>query len=326
MKKVLVSVFLFVLIFSTGAHAALTNFRTYTAEGAGLSLDAVGLQDNVEGFVQAEIPVNAVIQAAYLYSASVWSLSPSPLPNVVFETTTLVSDASSRVDVGGKDANPASSNRWDVTSIVQSKVGGGSGVFDFSVKELGFLDGEILAVLYSIPSAPVRTAFIFDGELATTGDTFNINLSDGYDGSDAIFSLGISFGFQPSNQYSQIDVNGERLTTSAGGQDDGFNVNGGLITVGGIGDSTDNPADPFAFASGPRSDDELYNLKSFLKLGDNLITIRSLNPSNDDNVFFAALVVNGEASVNPVPEPGTLVLLGFGLLGIASAARRKFMK
>lgn len=65
-------------------------------------------------------------------------------------------------------------------------------------------------------------------------------------------SLGISYGFQGSFQYSTVTVNDRPMTTSAGGQDDGEEANGALITVGGVGDSPDNPPDPDAFPTNAR--------------------------------------------------------------------------
>lgn len=208
-------------------------------------------------------------------------------------------------------------------------------IYNFNVTELGYLDGEVLAVVYSVAGDPVQTALIFDGESATTGDTFNINLATPFDGTtDAIFSLGISYGFQGNVQASQVDVNGARLTSSAGGQDDGFSSNGGLITAGGVGDSILNPLNPLAVPNGFRSDDELYNLAPFMSVGDTLITINTRNPSNDDNIFFASLVVNGLASTDPlpppdqdpIPEPGTVILMGIGLAGLVGVAARRRRK
>jgi hypothetical protein len=311
-------------------NATMVDFVTYTEKGAGLSVDAKGLDTGVDGVIRASIPTGSTVYKAYLYSASV-GFSGTPLSDVVLEGTTLTSNAASRLDTGARDGNSwVSENRWDVTSIVQSKVGGGSGTFNFSLRETGYLDGEILAVLYSNPTKPLSTAFLFDGELSTTGDTFNIFLTTPVNKADPNFtadmSLGISYSYQPSSQYSIVDINGNRLTTSAGGQDDGFAANGGLITAGGIGDSNTNPANPFADGnSGPRYDDELYSLVDLLNNGDTLITIATNNPSGDDNVFFTGFSTLGQASIEPIgpiPEPSTFFLFGIGLVGAGLLRKR----
>ena len=326
-KKFLILTAAFLLLVTAKAQASLEPFFTFTGDGANISVDAVAMGNFATNTVQAEIAANATIEAAFLYSASVWT---GGLSNVVFNGVTQVSNAASRLDVGSKAANPASENRWDVTSIVASVYDGVGGIYNFNVSEQGSLDGEILAVVYSVAGDTVQTALIFDGESALAGDTFGINLATPYDGTtDAIFSLGISFGFQPGGQVSIVDVNGSRLTSSAGGQDDGFSANGGLITAGGVGDSTANPA-PFASATSFRTDDELYNLASFMTVGDTLITINTRNPSFDDNIFYASLVVNGLASTEPlpgpIPEPGTVILMGIGLAGLVGVAARRRRK
>jgi cysteine-rich repeat protein len=75
------------------------------------------------------------------------------------------------------------------------------------------------------------------------------------------------------------------LTSYAGGHDDGAKFNGQLLTVGDYYDSNANPLDP----NGNDPEDELYTLIPFLSVGDTFITVRTVNPSNDDNIFLAAI-------------------------------------
>jgi len=112
-------------------------------------------------------------------------------------------------------------------------------------------------------------------------------------------SLGISFGFQPSAQFSYVDVNGARLSSCAGGQDDGQPADGALITVGGTGDDSANPADPNQVNCNPRDDDELYDLIPFAKQGDTQMIVNTLNPSGDDNIHLAIFNLSVRAAINP---------------------------
>jgi hypothetical protein len=113
--------------------------------------------------------------------------------------------------------------------------------------------------------------------------------------------LGISFGFQPSGQFSRVDVNSTRLTSSAGGQDDGGTDDGELITAGGLDDSPANPPDPQATddtcGGAPRCDDELYDLKPFMPAAATAIGVDTVNPSGDDNILLAAFTLSGVTAV-----------------------------
>jgi len=168
----------------------------------------------------------------------------------------------------------------------------------------------VLAVVYSNPVELERTIALFDGGSLTTGDSFIFEFSQPLDptipGFEALLSLGI--GFSISNQASEVDVNGRRLTSAAGDDDDG----GTLITVGGIGDSPLNPSDPFRTVS---PDDELYNLalgngvdsSPFLDAGILSFTVDTLNPSGDDNLFFAGInvVVSTQLDIGIDIKPGS---------------------
>ena len=96
-------------------------------------------------------------------------------------------------------------------------------------------------------------------------------------------------------QFSIVDVNGQRLTSCAGNYDDGLGNDGALITVGGVSDSTDNPANPNSSNTG--TDDELYNLDPLLSQGATSIEIKSSNPSDNDNLFLAVISIAAKATV-----------------------------
>jgi hypothetical protein len=212
--------------------------------------------------------------------------------------------------------------------------GGAGGLYNFGLQERGNNDGSVLVIAYSNASTQGHSALIYDGELATTGDVTRFNFANPYSGGNMLMSLASSHSRQPSAQFTQVDVrtsnnpNARRLTSSAGGADDGELGDGALITVGGIGDSAENP-DPFAAPFGwTRVDDELYNLAlgnsanatPFITLGDSWAELSTINPSNDDNVF--GMFVSADFMIdNPIPAPSTLALLG--ALGLAGRRRRR---
>jgi len=198
-------------------------------------------------------------------------------------------------------------NVWaDVTSIVKPLVDAApAGIVPVPVNEhpaadSDEIDGTVLVVIFDDPDADSASGVVllFGGQ-ATTGDQFLISLAAPLDLSDpdttADMGLGISFGYQGDSgtaMISEIDVNGNRITSSAGGEDDGGGFNGGLITVGGLGDSNENPADPFAGSSSWGTDDELYTLLPYVQDGDTQIVVDTLNPSDDDNIFFGYFITS----------------------------------
>ena len=313
---------------------SITPFATETGK-VSMSLDAFGTNQNFSSIVPAaalpnevapgnirvQKPVGATVRKAYLLAATV----PSFSGDVIIAPGDITLDGNP-ISFSTEVDNPSLPN-WhnyltEVTSIVKPKVDAAApGIVYFDVEESSAktlsIDGTILAVILNDPNQVADNTVIFlFGAQNPSGDTFNINLTNPINKSAAgfalDFSLGISFSDQDNGpsypqQYSIVDVNGQRLTSAAGGSDDGFPANGNLITVGGIGDSNANPPDPNATPTTARSDDELYSLIPFVNNGDHLIQVNTSNPSNDDNIFFAAFFVGANNAVigpTPTPTPG----------------------
>jgi hypothetical protein len=327
------------MLAANAANATLATSYQFVGNG-NWSIDGVGSNNTPVGTISAIVPLGSTVEKAFLYSSTFFNTAA---PTVDFDGT--VYSGASWTSLGTFTAANLTAFRTDVTTQVAAKIGGGSASpFGFSVNSEipnSSIDGEVLAIVYSNPNELQRTIAFLDGGTDPNGDSFSFlfaspltsaQLSD--PAFDAQMSLGIGFSFRPSDQFSQVDVNGSRLTSDAGGQDDGVGVNGGLITVGGIGDDPANPADPFATnPNDPLADDELYTLTSFLSPGDTSIFIQTLNPSNDDNIFFAGFnitavgsVVPGPPDPNPIPLPAPLAMLASGVLGLGLLARRRVRK
>ena len=268
-----------------------------------LSLDAVGLTTNTAGAIQVDKPAGATVRKAYMAASDVWGSNGGPLPNGAVQLAGSNVNWSLHVKLNGPFGGP--NHAWaDVTSIVKPVVDAApAGIVNISVLETMSLDGSILAVIFDDPNQTVtNTVILMFGAQSPTGDTFNIGLANPLDKTDPNLaldlSLGISFGFQPSNpsQYSTIDINSQRLTSSAGGYDDGYSANGGLITVGGIGDSNTNPP-PNVGPSNSRTDDELYDLLPFVSTGNTSIQVDTSNPTDDDSIHFAGLFLGSAIAI-----------------------------
>lgn len=276
-----------------------------------VSIDGLGSNAPSGALIQVEKPAGGTVRAAYY-------LTTADFGDIIRSAVTIERGGDAlTLAPGDYDAtarNLSGSNRTengfeDVTAFVKPIVDAEpAGIIDFRITEQfpSSVEGNALVVIFDDPSvAEVGTFVLAFGSQQTTGDSFAITLGAPFDATSqsVLMSLGITFGFQlgfTTNQFSEIDVNGQRLTSSAGGQDDGESANAALVTVGGIGDDPGNPADPDA---GPnptdefRSDDELYTLDDLIEDGTTSITVETRNPSNDDNIFFAAFIIQGAAAI-----------------------------
>lgn len=311
---------------------------SHAYQDSALSIDGFADTDNA-GTIQADTPNNSTVEAAFLYASSVWS---GPVFDVTLEGNTLTTASGTLL---APDENPASTVVWDVTSIIKPAVEGTWGLQDFSISEAGANDGAVLVVVYSDATTTGQTSIIMDGELATTGDTTTLGFADPYVSGDLIVSFASSFSFQvgSTSQSTVVDITTDstvnrNLTTCLGGQDESNDQDSGptggnsaLMTVGGIGDDPTNPDCSTLATPTDRTDDELYNLalgnasdpNPFINPGDTFLQIDTNNPSNDDNVFamfitssFTVSNVDNTDITGNTPIPGSVFLLGLGLVGI----------
>jgi len=315
------------------SKASLTPVVTETGKIT-VSADALGGNPPI-GTLDITKPVGATVRSAYLLVASTGFSGYAPVAGDV-----TLNGASPTFSATVATSISSFTAFGNVTSIVKGTIDAASpGTVSLSYTEVvstGLLDGAALVVIFDDPAqVTTNTVVLSFGAQTTTGDQFLVNFANPLDLTDPNLrlemSLGISFGYQPGPQVSIIDVNGTRLSSCAGGQDDGVPADGGLITVGGTGDSPANPANPFETNCQVRSDDELYDLKPFAKQGDTQMVVNTFNPTNDDNIFLAIFNLTVRAAVNPTfvidvePEdPNNVVSLSRRYVNIAAVSAPSF--
>ena len=226
-------------VISPAASASLMVADIFTGN-VGLSIDAVGSNSNPVGDIQASIPDGATILQAYLYSAGTpypwYSNSPQTVADyngagitlngeAITNYDTIVGAVSDRTDIG-----QWYTGRADVTSLVSSWVTATPGP-DYSWEYVegsllnNRIDGSVLVIAYEDASLPEGSVVLLDGGQDTGGETTEVFFGEALTGVGAPeffadMSLAISFSVG-SSQTSEIDINGERLSSSAGGIDDG---------------------------------------------------------------------------------------------------------
>lgn len=292
------------------AQAAIVPVVTETGK-ISLSVDGLGTNNAAGGTIDVAKPAGSTVRRAAFACSSNFNRVIAD-GDVSIDGTTINWSLSQFTDAGGGNPNFFHTVYADVTAVVSAKIdAAAAGLVPFLVTEVSTttIDGCILAVISDDPAQTVdRTAILLFGGQSLGGDTFNISVSPPIALADVNlvldFGLGIGFSAQGGTanlcgggEFSEVDVNTVRMTSCAGNWDDGVAANGALLTVGGLGDSNANPAPPATLASQLGNvEDELYDLIPFVADGDTIITMDTINPSNDDIIFFAHLLALGRAS------------------------------
>ena len=296
------------MAFRKAAATASTGLRPVASESGRISASINGAgtySDSSAG--EVEKPTGATVRRAFLAAASAgFSGHRIADGEVTIDGSGVTWDHEAETDM------MAYNYLADVTSLVSGKLdGAAAGRVAIAVREASSteVDGVALVVIFDDPAQVHDSAVtLFFGAANPGGDQFSLGLANPLDTNDPMLrfelSLGISFSYQSAavaNQFSTVDVNGARLTSSAGGQDDGGDAIGALLTVGDLDDPPANP-DPQSQPLDTRTDDERYDLVPFLKEGDTRVIVETANPSADDNLFLACFTTSvateaGEALV-----------------------------
>ena len=316
------------------------------------SIDGLGTLDGT-GNIQVQKPAGGTVYKAYFVAAQVQDGSKPSLnvaSNIELNGAAVTFEYES-LNASG-DPNNAFNNYFaDVTSLVSSTINGQpAGVVDITVDEGGLdVEGTALVVLFNDSNVDVATVVLAFGNSSPSGDSFTLafNALSAPQTQDLQMSVGISYSYDQDGdarddwQSSSILVNDTLMTDIAGSFDDCEEedqendcMDGALVTVGGVGDSTTNPTMPSSDSWSQAADDELYSLTPFVEVGDTSINVKTSNPSSDDNIFLDAfylkhITATVEGSLADTgfdlsaSALGGFAVLGAGVAVVVAGRRRK---
>ena len=323
------------ILTAAGAVADLEPLSDFNGRG-GWSIDGGG---PVLG-IDLEIPEGSTVVTAILYCGT--GLGPPAAPGVT--PTVILGDQTYGANefVPLPWAGPQGSTRGmqafraDIGEQVRALIGAGSGgsihldVASATYPPPGRTTGQVVVVVFENQSLERVHIALLDGAAPFLGTAFVAALPGRaeQDLPTTQLSVGIGFSTGSGDQKTILNINGRRLTSIAGGDDDHFS----LMTVGGLGDDPGNPPDPyFSPVVAGELDDELYDLSRgnevneapFVLTSETALEVTAEGASEGDLLFFAGL----KASLGAEPTLVEIPALGLGGLivmfsGLAAASVR----
>ncbi len=274
-----------------------------------LSTDGLGTTQS-SGNIQVEKPsATAVVRKAFFMSSARGGSTVAPTAASLLGTQVTYSKT-----VSGQALA-------DVTSIVSSTVDNAQpGIINIAVTNANQAEGHALAVVFYDANLSYSASVVLSfGRADTVGSSTEFDFSNVLSKQsymDVTMTLGLSFSYQSSSQAnsyscllfsgctqrSQISLTLDGSSTpiyvsaTAGGSDDAAQApaNGNLLSVGGVGDQVSKPVNSSSNQTTTTPiDNELYSLIDLLPNGTTGFTLNSVNPSNDDYLFFAGFYFKG---------------------------------
>jgi len=222
--------------------------------------------------VEITRPAGATVAAVYVVSADTPGTDQTPASDITVDgiPVTLDQTETSRQAVQGGYYNI---NRWgevsDQLADYLNALPEGENTLSMSEVIPSRSNGHMIVVVWNDPNS-VNNLVALNFSSLPTSEGSNVSipvsaLNTNAPNFDLQVGLGISHSVGNTNDRTTVNINGQTITTTASGADDGYTSVGGLITVGG---TNDMPA-----PNDRPNDREVYDLTPFVNDGDTSIDI-----------------------------------------------------